>query len=75
MSQGHSEKAHAATGLTDGSNLVYCPTITYTYKQKGCLYEYVICAGAENPNPATGMIQNFPLPPLFRNYYTRRKMQ
>ena len=35
MSQGLSEKAHAATGQTDGSNLVYCPTITYTYKQKG----------------------------------------
>ena len=32
MSQGLSEKAHAATGLTDGSNLVYCATIYYTYK-------------------------------------------
>ena len=32
MCQGFSEKAHAATGQTDGSNLVYWLTITYTYK-------------------------------------------
>ena len=32
MSQGFSEKARVATDQTDGSNLVYCPTITYTYK-------------------------------------------
>ena len=32
MSRGYSEKAHAATGLTDGSNLVYCATYMYTYK-------------------------------------------
>ena len=32
MSRGHSEKAHAATDLTDGSNLVYCATYMYTYK-------------------------------------------
>ena len=32
MSRELSEKAHAATGLTDGSNLVYCVTYTYTYK-------------------------------------------
>ena len=32
MCQGFSEKAHAATGLTDGSNLVYCATYMYTYK-------------------------------------------
>ena len=75
MSQGLSEKAHAATGMTSGSNLVYCATIYYTYKQKEHLYKYVICAGAENPNAATGMIQNVPLPPLFCNYHTRRKMQ
>ena len=68
MSQGFSEKPRTATGQSDGSNLVYCPTITYTYKQKGCLYEYVICAGAENPNAATGMFQNVPLPPPFLKY-------
>ena len=65
MSRGHSEKAHAATGLTDGSNLVYCATYMYTYKQKEYLYKYVICAGAENPKPATGIFQNVPLRLLF----------
>lgn len=35
MSQGHSEKAHAATVQTDGSNLVYCATIMYTCIYKG----------------------------------------
>ena len=29
ISQGFSEKAHAATGLTDGNNLVYCATCMY----------------------------------------------
>lgn len=33
MSQGHSEKAHAAMVQTDGSNFVYCATIYYTYMQ------------------------------------------
>lgn len=75
MSQGLSEKAHAATGMTSGSNLVYCATIYYTYKQKEYLYEYVICARAENPNAATGMIQNAPLTPPFHNYHTWRNMQ
>lgn len=32
MSQGFSEKPRAATGQTDGSNLVYCATYMYTYK-------------------------------------------
>lgn len=67
MSRGLSEKAQAATGQTDGSNLVYCPTITYTYKQKGCLYEYVICARAENPKAATRLFQNAQLVPPFQN--------
>lgn len=35
MSQGHSEKAHAAMVQTDGSNLVYCATIMYTCIYKG----------------------------------------
>ena len=70
MSRGYSEKAHAATGLTDGSNLVYCVTYMYTYKQKEYLYKYVICAGAENPNPATGIFQNVPLRLLFKIYET-----
>lgn len=65
MSRGYSEKAHVATGQTDGSNLVYCATYMYTYKQKEHLYKYVICAGAENPNPATGIFQNVPLLPPF----------
>ena len=69
MSQGLSEKAHAATGLTDGSNLVYCATIYYTYKQKKYLYEYVICAGAEKPNPATHLFQNAQLVPPFQNQF------
>ena len=41
MSQGHSEKAHAAMVQTDGSNLVYCSTIMYT-----CIYK------GENPKNA-----------------------
>ena len=32
ISQGYSGKAQGATGLTDGSNLVYWATYTYTYK-------------------------------------------
>ena len=32
MCLGFSEKARAATGQTDGSNLVYCATYMYTYK-------------------------------------------
>ena len=75
MSQGLSEKAHAATGQTDGSNLVYCVTYMYTYKQKEHLYEYVICAGAEKPKAATIVIQNAQLVPPFRNCFTRRKLR
>ena len=67
MSQGLSEKAHAATNFAKGSNLVYWGTYMYTYKQKEHLYEYVICAGVENPNPATGIFQNVPLCLLISN--------
>lgn len=71
MSRGLSGKAQAATDLTADSNLVYCATYTYTYKQKGCLYEYVICALAENPNPATRLFQNVKLVPPFQNQFIK----
>ena len=72
ISQGYSGKAQGATGLTDGSNLVYWATYTYTYKQKNKRNVYVLCAGAENPKAATDFIQNTQRVPPFQKQ-TRRQ--